>query len=83
MNNQQPGEFDAVLGGNNPSMEGTAVLGGIEGVKLRLQIPDSTVKISAIKQALNYGEQGLDLVIQCLNDKSWDIQGGGLFNLKC
>jgi hypothetical protein len=49
MNNQQPGEFDAVLGGNNPSMEGIAILGGIEGVKLRLQIPDSTVKIAAMK----------------------------------
>jgi hypothetical protein len=26
MNNQQPGEFDAVLGGNSPLMEGGAVL---------------------------------------------------------
>jgi hypothetical protein len=75
MNNpQQPREYDAVLGGNSPSLEGAAVLGGIEGVKLRLQIPDSTVKIAAIKQALNYGEQGLDLVIAGLKDESWDIQ---------
>lgn len=43
MNNpQQPREYDAVLGGNSPSMEGAAVLGGIEGVKLRLQNPDTT-----------------------------------------
>ncbi len=75
MNNpQQPREYDAVLGGNSPSLEGAAVLGGIEGVKLRLQNPDSKVRIAALEQALNYGEQGLDLVIECLNYQSWDIQ---------
>ncbi|QYX31177.1 SUMF1/EgtB/PvdO family nonheme iron enzyme [Sphaerospermopsis torques-reginae] len=75
MNNpQQPGKYDAVLGGNSPSIEGAAVLGGIEGVKLRLQNPDAKVRIAALEQALNYGEQGLDLVIAGLKDKSWDIQ---------
>ncbi|MBD2570478.1 SUMF1/EgtB/PvdO family nonheme iron enzyme [Anabaena lutea] len=75
MNNpQQPREYDAVLGGNSPSLEGAAVLGGIEGVKLRLKNPDSKVRIAALEQALNYGEQGLDLVIAGLKDKSWDVQ---------
>ena len=75
MNNpQQPREYDAVLGGNSPSIEGAAVLGGIEGVKLRLQNPDLNVRIAALEQALNYGEQGLDLVIAGLKDESWDIQ---------
>jgi formylglycine-generating enzyme required for sulfatase activity len=63
-----------VLGGNSPSLEGAAVLGGIEGVKLRLQNPDAKVRIAALEQAVNYGEQGLDLVIAGLKDKSWDIQ---------
>ena len=75
MNNpQQPREYDAVLGGNSPSLEGAAVLGGIEGVKLRLQNPDAKVRIAALEQALNYGEQGLDLVIAGLKDESWEIQ---------
>jgi formylglycine-generating enzyme required for sulfatase activity len=75
MNNpQQPREYDAVLGGNSPSLEGAAVLGGIEGVKLRLQNPEPQLRIAALNQALNYGEQGLDLVIAGLKDKSWDIQ---------
>ncbi|HCQ21006.1 MAG: Sulphatase-modifying factor protein [Aphanizomenon flos-aquae LD13] len=75
MNNpQQPREYDAVLGGNSPSLEGAAVLGGIEGVKLRLQNPDAKVRIAALEQAMNYGEQGLDLVIAGLKDESWDIQ---------
>lgn len=75
MNNpQQPGKYDAVLGGNSPSLEGAAVLGGIEGVKLRLKNPDAKVRIAALEQALNYGEQGLDLVIEGLKDKHWNIQ---------
>ncbi|MBS9386143.1 MAG: SUMF1/EgtB/PvdO family nonheme iron enzyme [Dolichospermum sp. BR01] len=75
MNNpQQPQEYDAVLGGNSPLLEGAAVLGGIEGVKLRLQNPDAQLRIAALEQAVNYGEQGLDLVIAGLKDKSWDIQ---------
>jgi formylglycine-generating enzyme required for sulfatase activity len=75
MNNpQQPREYDAVLGGNSPLLEGAAVLGGIEGVKLRLQNPDAKVRIAALEQALNYGRQGLDLVIASLKDESWDIQ---------
>jgi hypothetical protein len=75
MNNpQQSGKYDAVLGGNSPSLEGAAVLGGIEGVKLRLKNPDAKVRIAALEQALNYGEQGLDLVIAGLNDESVEVQ---------
>jgi formylglycine-generating enzyme required for sulfatase activity len=75
MNNpQQPREYDAVLGGNSPSLEGAAVLGGIEGVKLRLKNPDAKVRITVLEQAVNYGERGLDLVIAGLKDESWDIQ---------
>jgi formylglycine-generating enzyme required for sulfatase activity len=83
MNNpQQPREYDAVLGGNSPSLEGAAVLGGIEGVKLRLQNPDAKVKIAALEQALNYGEQGLDLVIAGLKNESWDIQNAAYLILR-
>ncbi|MGM3305701.1 SUMF1/EgtB/PvdO family nonheme iron enzyme [Anabaena sp. WFMT] len=75
MNNpQQPREYDAVLGDNSPSLEGAAVLGGIEGVKLRLQNPDLKVRIATIKKALNYGEQSLDLVIEALNDESVEVK---------
>ena len=75
MNNpQQPREYDAVLGGNSLSLEGAVVLGGIEGVKLRLQNPDAKVRIAALEQALNYGEQGLDLVIAGLKDESVEVQ---------
>jgi hypothetical protein len=83
MNNpQQPREYDAVLGGNSPSLEGAAVLGGIEGVKLRLQNPDLKVRIAALEQALNYGEQGLDLVIEGLHDEILKVQNAAYLLLK-
>ncbi|MEH2462094.1 GUN4 domain-containing protein [Nostoc sp.] len=79
---QQPREFDAVLGDQSPVLEGAAVLGGIEGVKLRLINPDPKVKIAALEQALNYGEQGLDLLIQTLNDNNLEIQNAAYLLLR-
>ena len=73
--NQQPKAYDAVLGGQSPPSEGAAeVLGGIEGAKLRLSNSNAQVRITALHQALNYGEAGLDLVLKALEDKSPEVQ---------
>ena len=55
-------------------LEYDAVLGGIEGVKRKLESKDDRVKIAALKQALNYGDRGLDLVIRGLDSESFAIQ---------
>jgi len=70
----QPREYDAVLGSNNTATPTDAVLGGIEGVKRRLANGDMESRIIALSQALDYGEAGLDLVIQALQDRSKQIQ---------
>ncbi|BAZ13793.1 leucine rich repeat variant [Calothrix sp. NIES-4071] len=64
---QQPREFDAVLSNSLPPKVG-AVLGGIEGVKNRFNSPIAEVRIAALNNALNYGEPGIDLIIQRLQD---------------
>ncbi len=64
--NQKPGKYDAVLGGQSPPPIHSAVLGGIEGVKRRLSNPVVDVKLAALTDALNYQEAGLELVIQAL-----------------
>ena len=71
MTNHQnnPREFDAVRGGETPPPIGGAVLGGVEGVKQRLASPVVEARIGALSEALNYGETGLNLVINSLNDK--------------
>src|SRR4028118_2310450 len=78
-NPKKPKDYDAVLGGNTPDYGGV-VLGGIEGVKSRFdrsKLPDCLAsidqRITALKDALNYGEAGLDLVIQALDYAEWFI----------
>lgn len=75
----QPQPDDAVLGGNAPAYSGL-VLGGIEGVKWRLGRSDSSgnptsikQRIAALNDALKYGQAGLDLMLQALEDESWPI----------
>lgn len=66
----EPSADDAVLGGQNPILGSSGVLGGIEGVKRRLASNEVESKIAALKEALNYGEVGLDLVVKALNNES-------------
>ncbi|WP_375510740.1 HEAT repeat domain-containing protein [uncultured Nostoc sp.] len=73
-NNSKPREFDAVLCGEAPPPVIGVVLGGIEGVKSRLKSSVLEVKIAALSEALNYGDMGLDLVINTLTDSSEQVQ---------
>ncbi|HSF73115.1 MAG TPA: formylglycine-generating enzyme family protein [Microcoleus sp.] len=72
-NQNQPREYDAVLGGQNPPPLSAAVLGGIPGVKSRLASPILEVKIAALSEALKYGDAGLDLIIGALQDESMAV----------
>ena len=65
----QPRKYDAVLGGQSPPPIHSAVLGGIEGVQRRLSNPVVDVKVAALTDALKYGDAGLELVIQALQNK--------------
>jgi CheY-like chemotaxis protein len=80
--NDRPKEYDAVLGGQNKAPIGGAVLGGIEGVKMRLATGDTKQQIAALKQALNYGEVGIDLLIAALRHQSQEIRTATYFILK-
>lgn len=73
-NTNQPKEYDAVLGGQNPPPINAAVLGGIEGVKKRLASSILEVRINALSDAIKYGDQGLDLVLPALQDESIEVQ---------
>ena len=73
-NQNHPNKYDAVLGGNSPPPIHGAVLGDIEGVKKRLASSDVDVQISALNDALNYGDVGLDLVVNALKNKSKKVK---------
>ncbi|MEH2136357.1 hypothetical protein [Nostoc sp.] len=74
MNNNlnQSREFDTVLDGEVP-FNSRVVLGGIQGVKNRLNMGVFEVQFAALSDALNYGNVGLDLVIDALQDSSQKI----------
>ncbi|MFN6564768.1 MAG: STM4015 family protein [Nostoc sp. ChiSLP01] len=73
-NQNQPRNFDAVLGGQSPPPIDGLVLGGIEGIKRCLSNPVANVRIAALSEALKYGDAGLDILIQALQDKSKLVQ---------
>ncbi|BAY74520.1 leucine rich repeat variant [Nostoc linckia NIES-25] len=73
-NQNQPRDYDAVLGGQSPPPVDGVVLGGIEGVKRCLSNPVANVRIAALSEALKYGDAGLDVLIQALQDKSRLVQ---------
>ncbi|HAZ44051.1 MAG TPA: Sulphatase-modifying factor protein [Cyanobacteria bacterium UBA11369] len=80
-NPNQPKEYDAVLGGQNPPPIYGAVLGGIAGVKKRLDSPVVEVRIAAVSDALKFGEKGLDLVLPALQYESIEVKSAAYFLL--
>ncbi|MGD1910767.1 MAG: HEAT repeat domain-containing protein [Rivularia sp. (in: cyanobacteria)] len=81
-NQNQPNQYDAVLGGNAPPPVTGAVLGGIEGVKKRLASADVKAQVAALKEALNYEEEGLQLVLQGLEDNHRKVREAAVYLLE-
>jgi hypothetical protein len=80
---ERPQDFDAVLGNQTSIANGSIVLGGIEGVKARLNSEHIPVIILALKDAINYGDPGLHLVIQYLENSQAQIVDAAYELLKC
>lgn len=57
-------------------------LRGIEDIKRSLQSENVKQKIAALSQALEYGQEGLNLVIQSLNDDLWQVQHAAFMLLR-
>ena len=79
---RQPRPDDAVLGGAPVDLSSAAILGGIEGVKLSLQSGNESARLTALPKALNYGEAGLDLVINALEDPDLKLKAYQLLRKK-
>lgn len=74
-NPDRPREYDAVLGGQAPPPVDGVVLGGLEGVKSRLNdIYPEQVKISVLSDALKYGQEGRELLQQIVLTETGDVQ---------
>ena len=81
-NSNQPEEYDVVLGGQVNTPADGVVLGGLDRVKQTLVIGGAEKKIDALLDAFQYGQQGLDLVIQALEDKSREVSAAAYWLLQ-
>ena len=57
-------------------------MAGIESVKIRLGSENVEQRIAALAEALKYGQEGLNLLIQALKDESWQIQHAAFLLLR-
>ncbi|MDY6896900.1 MAG: hypothetical protein SWZ49_02340, partial [Cyanobacteriota bacterium] len=81
-NNQNPREYDAVLGGNNPPPVDGVVLGGIEGLQRRLETGNTQQRVDSLADAVKYGDAGVDLLIKALDDKEIKVRAKAFEFLK-
>ncbi|MBE9115434.1 hypothetical protein IQ249_05920 [Lusitaniella coriacea LEGE 07157] len=69
-----PKAHDAVLGGQSPPPVDGVTLGGIEGLRQRFAVGNCEQKIKMLPTALNYGEAGIDFLIEVLNDPTLRVR---------
>lgn len=69
-NSHQPTDYDAVLGGQAPPPTGGVVLGGLDGLRRRFALPIHEQREAALSDALKYGDAGVDLLVEALNDEA-------------
>jgi|GEM_PF-2606426 len=62
-----PQNTHAVLGGQNPPPRDSATLGGIEGVRQSFTTGNCEQRVGIIPTALNYGEAGIEFLIEVLS----------------
>lgn len=74
MNSQKPEDDSAVLGGQNSFDGSSLVLGGLQGVWNRLQSKLSNQKVDALLDALQYGQAGIEVVVQALCDRHREVR---------
>jgi hypothetical protein len=74
MSEVNPRNSDAILGGQNPPPLTGAILGGLAGAKQRLESETLVARLSALTDAFQYGEQGIELAIQALDDPDEQVQ---------
>jgi hypothetical protein len=68
MSETNPRESDLILGGQNPPPVDAAILGGLAGVKQRLESESIAERLQALNHAVAYGDDGIDLALRSLTD---------------
>ncbi len=67
-------ESDLVLGRQTPPPTNAAILGGLAGVKQRLASESIVERLSALNDAVQYGESAIDLALAALSDRAKEVR---------
>lgn len=70
----EPKNYDVIMGGQTPTLRGSLVLGGIDGLGQQLTSSSEETRCAALFRALQYQDQGKALVIKALHDPSWEVR---------
>ncbi|AFY92295.1 hypothetical protein [Chamaesiphon minutus] len=68
MSETNPRESDLILGGQILPPVNAAILGGLAGVKQRLESESIAERLQALNNAVAYGDDGIDLALRSLSD---------------
>jgi hypothetical protein len=82
MSESNPHESDLILGGQNPPQTNAAILGGLAGVKQRLESESIAQRLQALNNAVAYGDNAIDLLIESLSDSTDEVSQLA-YNLLC
>jgi hypothetical protein len=74
MSETNPHESDLVLGGQNPPPVNAAVLGGLAGIKQRLESESIAERLQALNNAIDYGDKAIDLAIDSMADPNPEVK---------
>jgi hypothetical protein len=74
MSELNPHESDLVLGGQNSPPTNAAILGGLAGIKQRLASESISERLSALNDAVQYGEHAIDLVLVALRHRAKEVR---------
>jgi hypothetical protein len=74
MSQIDPNNSEAVLGGQNSFHLNSAILGGLDGVKQRLESKSLAAKLEALKDLIQHGSDEINLSLQALSDPNEDVR---------
>jgi|GEM_PF-2728598 len=70
----QPNALDPVIEEQSPTLEENVTLTGLEAVKQQLNSNSLELRIAALSDALNYGKEGLQLIVEIVQTKTDPLQ---------
>ena len=73
MSEPNPHESDLILGRQNPPPINAAILGGLAGVKQRLESESIAARLQALNDTVQYRKDAIDLLIQSLPDSTDEV----------